>query len=279
MNQQSFKAGWVAIDQTSDPGYYIRFMDTVRQGKSDSDPEHYRLIFDLLAAQEGETILDVGCGAGGAVRALAPQVGSRGRVIGIDVSATMIAEAEKRAAEVELPIAFRVGDAQALPFDDNTFDGCYSFGVFEILPDPRQGLCEMVRVLRPGGRLVAPAPDRDGVIIDAADRDVTRRLQHFMSDYEMNGWIGRQLPGYAHELGLVDIKVERMGRISKDFAMGYELWYRQSLQRAQAAGVLSAAEVAAWVADQEERQRTGRTFICGAGFCVFARKPSENKDA
>jgi ubiquinone/menaquinone biosynthesis C-methylase UbiE len=273
MPPQSFQAGWAAIDQTRDPTAYIRFMDRYRRGKSDSDPQQYRPIFALLAVQEGEMILDVGCGTGGAVRALASQVGDRGRVIGIDASAIMIAEAEKRAAGLTLPIDYRVADAHALPFADNSFDGCYAIGVFEILPDPRRALAEMVRVLRPGGRLVIPGPDADGSVIDAADRDVTRRFLHFMSDHEANGWIGRQLPGYAQELGLDAIQVVPLTGILTDFAFAYELWFRDSLARAQAAGALSAAEVIAWVADQEARQRAGRAFLTWAVFLLSARKP------
>lgn len=274
MLPHSFQAGWAAIDQTSDPTAYIRFMDNYRRGKSDSDPEQYKPIFDLLAVQEGETILDVGCGTGGAVRALAPPVGQRGQVIGIDASATMIAEAKARATGLALPIEYRVADVHALPFADNRFDGCYADGVFEILPDPQRALAEMVRVLRPGGRLVIPGPDADGSVIDAADRDVTRRFIHFMSDHESNGWIGRQLPGYALTLGLEEINIVPLTGIVTDFTFAYDLWFRDSLAHAQAAGVLSAAEVTAWVADQEARQRAGRCFLTWAVFILYARKPT-----
>jgi ubiquinone/menaquinone biosynthesis C-methylase UbiE len=273
----SFQAGWATIDQTSDPASYIRFMDNYRRGKSDSDPEQYKPIFDLLAVQAGEMILDVGCGTGGAVRALAPKVGHGGRIVGIDASRTMIAEAEKRSVGVTLPIEYRVADAHALPFPDNSFDGCYADGVFEILPDPHQALAEMVRVLRPGGRLVIPGPDAEGSVIDAADRDVTRRFIHFMSDHESNGWIGRQLPGYAVGLGLEAINVVPLTGIVTNFAFAYDLWFRDSLAHAQAAGVLSATEVTAWVADQEARQRAGRCFLTWAVFVLYACKPATDR--
>ena len=194
-------------------------------------------------------------------------------MIGVDYSAAMIAAAEQRAAGLNFPIAYRVADAQALPFDDNTFDGCFSTGVFEILPDPRQALAEMVRVTRSGGRVVVATCDVDATAIDAADRTVTRKLLHFIADCECNGWIGRQLRGYAHELGLVDCKVVTDTWLISDFPFAYDLWFRHFLARAQAAGVLTAAEVAHWVADQEERHQAGRCFIGWAIFALSARKP------
>ena len=115
--QPSFKQGWSAIDQAGDPAGYVRFLDAHRGGRDD-DPEHYRAAFDLLDAQEGERILDVGCGTGGETRALAPRLGAAGRLVGVDRSATMIAVARERAAGLDLPVEYRVADAHRLPFAD-----------------------------------------------------------------------------------------------------------------------------------------------------------------
>jgi hypothetical protein len=120
---------------------------------------------------------------------------------------------------------------------------------------------------------VVAGPDADGTVIDADDRAVTRKLLHFMCDQEWNGWIGRQLPGYARELGLSDIQVILLPWIITDFAFVYELWFRQFLARAQATGVLTAAEATAWVADQEARQQAGRSFLCWSVFMLVGRKP------
>jgi ubiquinone/menaquinone biosynthesis C-methylase UbiE len=148
--RESFKTGWLTIDQSSDPDYFVRLMDMMRGG-NDDDPVQYRTVFDLLDVQDGEHVLDVGCGTGGAVRALAPHVGSAGRVVGVDLSATMIAEATKRANGSELPVEFHIANAHRLPFADNAFDRSYALRVFEIIDMPRDVLAEMVRVTRSGG--------------------------------------------------------------------------------------------------------------------------------
>ncbi|HEX8118516.1 MAG TPA: methyltransferase domain-containing protein, partial [Pyrinomonadaceae bacterium] len=152
MTVRGFKEGWMSVDGDADPRRYVRLMDMARGGR-DGDPAQYRGVFDTLAVVEGERVLDVGCGTGGAVRALAATVGGVGRVVGLDVSRTMVEEARARAAGSPAPVEFRAADAHALPFPDASFDAAYSLRVFEIIGEPRRALSEMARVLRPGGRL------------------------------------------------------------------------------------------------------------------------------
>jgi SAM-dependent methyltransferase len=269
----SFKQGWATIDQAGDPATYVRCLDSHRGGRDD-DPEHYRVVFDLLNAQEGERIVDVGCGTGGAMRALAPRLGGAGRLVGVDRSAAMIATAQQRAAALSLPGEHRVADARHLPFADGEFDGCYATGLFEIVDEPRQILAEMARVTRPGGRIVATCADADTLMIDASDRRVTRALVHFICDHEWNGWLGRQLPGLCKELGLSAVTVVNTTRLMTDLSFFLDHYLiRASLERARAAGVATADEAARWVEDLERRDRAGRFLAGFTSFRVLARKP------
>jgi SAM-dependent methyltransferase len=270
--QQNLKAKWNTVDQASDPGFFLRFMDSVRGG-SDDDPEHYRPVFDLLDVHENERFLDVGCGAGGAVRALARRVGETGQVFGIDKSVTMIEEARKRAAGVNLPIEFYLGDAHHLPFADNYFDGSYSLRVFEIIGEPRQAVAEMVRVIRPGGRVVINAPDIDLWAIDASDRETTRLITHYICDHEANGWVGRQMPAFFQEAGLLDLKVVAVTGIITDFNLLYDFWLGELVERAQAAGAVPREAAARWLADLKERHGAGRFFCSQTQFRVSGLKP------
>ncbi|MBO9579104.1 MAG: demethylmenaquinone methyltransferase [Microbacteriaceae bacterium] len=95
----------------------------------------------------GDRVLDVACGTGTSTAALA----KRGaKVVGLDFSAGMIAEAVRRHPGLE----FVAGDAMALPFGDDEFDAVtISFGLRNVA-DPAAALAEMYRVLKPGGRIV-----------------------------------------------------------------------------------------------------------------------------
>ena len=272
MTSKGFKAGWMDVDCGADPHYYVRLMDMIRGGRED-DPSQYRAIFDGLGAGPGESHLDVGCGTGGCVRALAARFPDVARVVGIDRSETMIAEARARAGAAGGAVEFHVADAHELPFPDETFDGVISLRVFEIIGDPRRAFSEMVRVLRPGGRLVVNGPDVDAWTIDSSYREVTRKILHYACDFETNGWVGRQLHGWARELGLVDVSVAPVGVGVTEFGPVYDLCLRAFTEGAAAAGAVTAEEADRWVEDLRGRARDGRFFCSQMLFRVCGRKP------
>lgn len=111
----------------------------------------------LLAAGEGERILEVGHGTGRCLAAIAEAVGPDGRVAGIDLSPGMHRQAERRLRRtgLEARCDLHVGDATALPFGDGSFDAVFMSFVLELFdtPDIPQVLGECRRVLRPGGRI------------------------------------------------------------------------------------------------------------------------------
>jgi SAM-dependent methyltransferase len=106
-------------------------------------------VVDAADVQPGQRVLDIACGTGVAARAALARVGSTGQVIGVDVNEGMLAVA----ARTESHIDWRAGKAESMPLDDNSFDAVVSqFGLM-FFEDRRAAIKEMVRVLRPGGKL------------------------------------------------------------------------------------------------------------------------------
>jgi ubiquinone/menaquinone biosynthesis C-methylase UbiE len=116
----------------------------------------WRRTVALARLQPGEQALDVGCGTGTVAMAVAVRVGASGRVVGIDPSAQQIARARAKAARRHVPIEFQIAVIERLPFPDQAFDAVFSTLMMHHLPAPlkRQGIAEIARVLKPGGRLV-----------------------------------------------------------------------------------------------------------------------------
>ncbi|MCV7421542.1 methyltransferase domain-containing protein [Mycobacterium yunnanensis] len=120
----------------------------------------------LLDVRPGDTVLDVACGPGNTTRTLVDVVGLDGLVVGVDSSATMLAQAVRDTAP-DSPVGYVRADAVDLPFADGTFDAISCYGALYLMDDPFGALQEMVRLLAPGGRIAVlttcargPAPVR-----------------------------------------------------------------------------------------------------------------------
>jgi SAM-dependent methyltransferase len=109
----------------------------------------------LASLKEGETVLDLGSGAGFDCFLAAKAVGQKGKVIGIDVTPEMIDKARENARKGEYTnVEFRLGEIENLPIDDNTADIVISNCVINLSPDKARVFKETYRVLKPGGRIM-----------------------------------------------------------------------------------------------------------------------------
>ena len=110
--------------------------------------------FSLGALSPGEDVLDVGSGAGLDSLVAAQMVGPEGSVTGLDMTPEMLAKARESARELGLDnVRFLEGEAERLPFADESFDVAISNGVIDLIPDKDAVFAELHRVLRPGGRI------------------------------------------------------------------------------------------------------------------------------
>jgi len=109
----------------------------------------------FLALEPGETVLDLGSGAGIDAFIAARRVGPGGRVIGVDMTPEMLNKARAGASRMGFAqVEFRAGRLEALPVDDASIDAVTSNCVINLVPDKPAVFREIARVLKPGGRLV-----------------------------------------------------------------------------------------------------------------------------
>ncbi|MCR9178531.1 MAG: class I SAM-dependent methyltransferase [Alphaproteobacteria bacterium] len=145
-----------------------------------TDALEERLLLDRIGQVRGLSILDVGCGDG----VLATRLAQGGaRVTGIDASAEMIAAARRRAKAAGVEVDLVEGDAGGLPFPAGHFDCVVSVATLCFVDDPRPTIRDMVRVLKPGGRLILGELGRWNLW--AAQRRV-------------KGWLGSKLWSAVH---------------------------------------------------------------------------------
>jgi ubiquinone/menaquinone biosynthesis C-methylase UbiE len=157
----------------------------------------------------GERVADFGSGLGQLTRALARAVGPGGRVVGIERSREQIDEATRQAlsaGEGDL-VEFRLGDVAEPPLRDDewgTFDVAHARFVLEHVPDPLAVARQMVRAVRPGGRVILQDDDHAAMRLYPEPPGFGPLWEAYARTYDRNGndpYIGRRLVWLLHEAG------------------------------------------------------------------------------
>lgn len=253
--------GWRAVD--TDAGSAARYLEALTRLLETQK----RQSFDLLHLAPGMSVLEIGCGLGRDVEAMAAIVGPTGRVVGIDASHELIAKATERTAGLGLPVRFEVGDAHALTFATASFDAARVDRVLEHLADPAQAMRELARVVRAGGRLSAIEPDWETVLVAGVDLDVTRAVVRHKVDVAIaHGTMGRELRRLLVEAGCRDVSVEQ-GTVTFDRLAPADMVMslRKNLDGARDKGWITAEQADAWWAGLEAQDRAGTFYgaMCG----------------
>jgi ubiquinone/menaquinone biosynthesis C-methylase UbiE len=224
-----------------------------------------------LAPQPNERLLEVGSGTGALARAMALDVGFKGFLVGVDLSHPLNDYARRISSEPQFSqwTQFITSQAEILPFADNRFDGVYAARLLLHADDPECAVREMVRVLRPHGRVVLMDWDFETITVDHPDRELTRRLLHWRCDkHGGDNWSGRKLTRYAHLAGLKRVEVSPITVCAwnGDAALTLSLW--RSAEVALNAGAISQEEHDRWIADLKGRIATGDFFASITYFIV-----------
>jgi SAM-dependent methyltransferase len=229
---------------------------------------------DLLAPAPGERVLDAGCGSGAVTRELARRVAPGGRVVGLDPNPGLLAAARERAEQEGLGevLEWRPGDVRALPCADAEFDAVVCATVLVHVPDDDGGgraVRELVRAVRPGGRVGVLEPDPEVFLLAHPDRALTRRIVGGAADYGfVNAGVARALPGLLAAAGLAGVRARAFTALDRDPAGFCARTARVRAEMAVQAGAVPAASRDRWLATLADEEAAGR--FLGANTYVFA---------
>lgn len=161
----------------------------------------------IASLQSGQTILDLGAGAGFDAFLAARAVGEAGRVIGVDMTPEMVAKARANAKKGGYTqVEFRLGEIEALPVADGIIDVIISNCVINLCPDKRPVYREAFRVLKPGGRLAV-----SDVVAHAVLPEEVRRNLALHSGCLAGATPKSELLAILQEAGFVDISIRPKG--------------------------------------------------------------------
>jgi ubiquinone/menaquinone biosynthesis C-methylase UbiE len=231
----------------------------------------------LLEIAVGERVLDVGCGSGAVTRDIARRVGSHGVAVGVDPSPALLAVARELAREAGFDdrVEFREGSALRLPFPDASFDTVVCVTVLSHVPGGETAIPELVRVLRPGGRLGVFDLDTDMTAFTHSDRALTRRIVAAASDETaVNGWLVRQLPWLFQRAGMADVRARGFFPLETELESFYVGMADRCAEVAVKAGVITESEGRAWLGAFHGQGARGPIIAGRLHIFVWGRKPA-----
>jgi ubiquinone/menaquinone biosynthesis C-methylase UbiE len=206
--------------------------------------------YNYMRLQNGDTVLDVGCGPGTDTIPMAQIVGRGGHVFGIDYDEEMVAKAVAAAeqAGVNTFVEHKKGDAFSLPFESNCFDACRSERLFQHLSDPGKAFAEILRVTKIDGWVVVLDTDWSTLSIDTAEVDLEQRFKNFrIAQFHQNGYSGRQLYRLFKQQNLSEISVEIYPIFVTNPTLARQIAVLDEVeQNALSKGIISEAELNRW---------------------------------
>jgi ubiquinone/menaquinone biosynthesis C-methylase UbiE len=269
----AFADAWTQVDRTENPRFFVGLLDATRASLLERARTSPKEFFAPLTLCPGLNVLDVGCGTGDFLRLLAPIV-SPGKVVGLDLSETMIAEAVQRSAKNLENLSFRVGSALELPFQAGSFDRILATQVLLHIPDPWSALSEMKRVLVPSGLLCVTEIDWGTLVVQSSDTELGRRFSDLACRELRNGLIIRELPGQLRELGFNHVVIRPELEVAENLDAFYEWFVEPSLKHFKRIGAFSEAEADTFLTDLKERAVRGRYFSSRTFYTVLASQSS-----
>lgn len=235
------------------------------------------LSYRHMAISPGDILLDAGCGPGVDTMPLAAITGPKGKVIGIDSDAAMLAEAEALTgkAPISASIEHRLGSALALPLDEDSVSASRAERLLQVLPPEAEEtvLAELIRVTRPGGRIVLVDTDWGSASVDFPDGGLERCLMEFFAlRMRPNGLAGRRLYRLCRELGLQGLSMDIVPMVQHRFAdTPFGDWLTST---AMSEGIIDSDQARRWHEELSERDRTQRFNACVNMVIVSGEKPA-----
>jgi len=262
--------GWRDADRSSNLDFMLEVLD-----HSDTWAplvNTRRALYRALRPRPGARMLDVGCGTGIDVAALAQLVQPGGSVHGMDRSERMTSIAEERYGNVA-GVSFGTGTAEGIPFPESEFDASFSIRTLQYLDDAVPSLREMARVTKPGGRVA---------VVEGAMSVMDLPMPELADRIMAQAW-GVRTHGFASELyrllceaGLIRVRVIPVATAEYE-AYPYFLKYAlEAADGAVEAGVATEQEVSEWRRQVEARVAKG-WFSADCLFIAIGTVPGPRK--
>jgi ubiquinone/menaquinone biosynthesis C-methylase UbiE len=220
--------------------------------------------YEHLHLAKAKMVLDAGCGPGLDTVAIAACAPEGTEVIGVDIDPDMVSAANAFAKQrgLDATVKHVLADGYDLPFEDHYFGACRAERLFQNVPaahDASAILNELLRVLKPDGRLVLVDTDFGSASVDYEDIALEREMMHYCAtQLRPNGTVARQFYRYFKDTGVQDIRIDVYTRVLTKLS---ESPFGSFLTDAAVKdGVINKKTAIRWLRTLEERDRNGTFF-------------------
>ena len=226
--------------------------------------------YRLLGLQNGDIVLDAGCGLGYDLYRMAERVFPNGKAVGVDASVAFLDEAKKDRRYSVLNVELCRADLKALPFENDYFTHSRIDRVLQHIPEPQKALDELARTLGRSGMLLAYDNDWRSFSIDTADSSITQKIESLWSNAFANPRIGTELPELLRRAGLSEIEVYPLTSVIRDFETAERVYdLTSTLQKLIESKRVTEDEVKRWIGSAKEEREFRVTLD---SFIVTGRK-------
>ena len=222
--------------------------------------------YDCLNIQQGDTVLDIGCGPGIDTVAMALLNPDACKFYGVDIDNGMLAEADEFAKQYDVSdrVTHQLADVCELPYEDNMFDAVRAERLFQVLPaflQPHEIFKEILRVLKPQGRIVIIDTDWSSASVDFPDIELERRMLAFFSQHlRPNGLAGRQIYGWFKHHNIIKTSVDVFPLVQHDFTKTpFGDWLKTE---AVSSGKVTAQQSDDWFQELSMLDKLGEFYSC-----------------
>jgi len=263
--RQSLATGFRNVDSSGDTDACQRCLELIagipyfREIKEES----FRIIGDTKPMR----VLDAGCGAGADLVALATRVPPGCELVGLDASDALLSRAAGQTDGCREHCSLVRGDIMKIPCREDAFDACRIDRVLQHIREPEAAIRELVRVMKPGGVLVAFDNDWDTFSINLGDREIAARIRRAWCDSFASGRVGKDLASLFETCGITAVRAEPRELVLTDLSIAKQVFdLPDLLERMVRAGDLEPGETAViW----EELIRTARKGGFSAGYTGY----------
>lgn len=215
-------------------------------------------VFEALAIESGQAVLELGCGSGHLVREIALAVGDNGRAVGVDVSAEQLGSARVVCAGLSAAELIE-GDATDLSFMDGTFDGLASIQMLEYIVDIDRALTETRRILKLGGKAAFVSVLWDHWRFHGADPELNDRMHDIWRAHCRHPMLPLELPRMLVAAGFGGVMRRPIGFLNGALNENTLAYWAAKIVAAFAIGQGVAEEDAAlWLDQLSQADKQGR---------------------